>query len=43
MKNIDTMTDDIYRYLNFNEIQSYREAADRAENIPAINIQEIVA
>lgn len=39
MKNIDTMADDIYRYLNFNEISSYQEAADNAKNIPVTNIK----
>ena len=29
--NIDTMSDDIYRYLNFNEITKYQSAADSVE------------
>jgi len=28
---LDTMSDDIYRYLNFNEIKSYQESADDIE------------
>ncbi|MEE9493276.1 MAG: bifunctional aconitate hydratase 2/2-methylisocitrate dehydratase [Gammaproteobacteria bacterium] len=28
-KNIDTMADDIYRYLNFDQIKSYQDAADK--------------
>ena len=30
-KNIDTMADEVYRYLNFNEIESYQNAADSVE------------
>ena len=39
MKNIDTLSSSIYRYLNFNEIKSYMEAANRADTIPAVNIK----
>ena len=39
MKNIDTLSESIYRYLNFNEIKSYMEAANRADIIPAVNIK----
>ena len=41
MKSLDTMKGEIYRYLNFNEIQSFQEAADRAKNIPLTNIQDV--
>jgi len=41
MKNIDTMSADIYRYLNFNEIESYQHAADEAKNLPLTNIQDV--
>jgi aconitate hydratase 2/2-methylisocitrate dehydratase len=30
-KNIDTMSDEIYRYLNFNEIDTYQNIADEVE------------
>ena len=30
-KNIDTMADEVYRYLNFNEIDTYQDAADYVE------------
>lgn len=30
-KNIDTMSDEIYRYLNFNEIDTYQDIADSVE------------
>ena len=41
MKSLDTMKGDIYRYLNFNEIQSFQEAADRAKQIPLTSIQDV--
>ena len=34
---LDTMASDIYRYLNFNEIASFQDAAEQAL-IPAINV-----
>ena len=37
MADINPLSDEIYRYLNFNEIDSYVESANSAE-IPAINI-----
>ena len=41
MGNINTMSDNIYRYLNFNEIESYMKAAERAKSIPLTNIREV--
>jgi len=41
MQSLDTMQGDIYRYLNFNEIASFQEAADRAKLIPLTNVQEV--
>jgi len=41
MQSLDTMKGDIYRYLNFNEIESFQEAADRAKVIPTTNVQEV--
>ncbi len=41
MKPIDTMSDNIYRYLNFNEIDSFMQAAERAKSIPLTNIAEV--
>ena len=37
MNDLDTMADDIYRYLNFHQIESFQNSADQAV-IPAINI-----
>lgn len=41
MSSINTMSDNIYRYLNFNEIEDFMEAAERAKNIPLTNIQHV--
>ncbi len=41
MDNINTMADNIYRYLNFNEIESFMEAAERAQQIPLTNVQDV--
>jgi len=41
MGNVDTMAASIYRYLNFNEIADYMEAAERTRNIPVTNIQHV--
>lgn len=41
MQDVNTMSDDIYRYLNFNEIKSYMDAAENAKNIPLVNVREV--
>ena len=41
MDEINTMSDSIYRYLNFNEIEDFMTAAERAKNIPLTNVQEV--
>ena len=35
---LDTMADDIYRYLNFNEIESYTEVANKVVPIPIVEL-----
>ena len=40
MSEINTMGDEIYRYLNFHQIESFQAAAGGA-TIPAVNVQEI--
>jgi len=35
------MSDEIYRYMNFNEIEQYMQGADNAKNIPLQNIQDV--
>ena len=37
MKDLDTMSDEIYRYLNFHQIESFQNSADQAI-IPAVNV-----
>lgn len=37
MKDLDTMSEDIYRYLNFHQIESFQNSADQAI-IPTVNI-----
>ena len=39
MRDIDTLGSEIYRYLNFNEIESYLQAANQ-NNISAVNVVE---
>jgi len=41
MKNIDTMADSIYRYLNFNEIADYMEAAAKGKDIALTQVQDV--
>ena len=36
-KDLDTMADEIYRYLNFHEIESFQKSADQVM-IPAVNV-----
>ena len=40
MQEINTMGPEVYRYLNFNEIASYKEAADNAV-LPTIAIETL--
>ena len=41
MSKLDTMADHIYRYLNFDEIEEFLEASERAKSIPLTNIQDV--
>ncbi|RRJ84912.1 bifunctional aconitate hydratase 2/2-methylisocitrate dehydratase [Aestuariirhabdus litorea] len=38
-KDLDSMSADIYRYLNFNEMESYQKAADEGQRIAAVQLQ----
>ena len=38
---LNSMSSDIYRYLNFNEIESYQHAADEGKRIAAVEIQTV--
>ena len=39
-KKLDTMADEIYRYLNFDQIESFQKSADQV-TIPVVNIVEV--
>ncbi|MAY56107.1 MAG: bifunctional aconitate hydratase 2/2-methylisocitrate dehydratase [Gammaproteobacteria bacterium] len=41
MGEVKTMADNIYRYLNFNEIKQYMEAAERQKQIPVTNVADV--
>jgi len=41
MNSLNTMADEVYRYMNFNEIEDYMKGAENAVNIPLQNIQEV--
>lgn len=41
VKNIDSMSDEIYRYLNFDQISQYQESAEEGKRISAIQIEEV--
>ena len=43
MNSLNTMSGEIYRYMNFNEISEYMKGAENACNIPLQNIQEVQA
>ncbi|MEH6551157.1 MAG: bifunctional aconitate hydratase 2/2-methylisocitrate dehydratase [Pseudomonadales bacterium] len=38
---LDTMSDEIYRYMNFDEIESFQRGADEGKRISAVNIVEV--
>lgn len=38
---LNSMSSEIYRYLNFNEIESYQHAADEGKRIAAVEIQTV--
>jgi len=40
-KKIDAMASDIYRYMNFDQIESFRKAADEGKRIAAVEISEV--
>jgi len=41
MANVDTMSDNIYRYLDFSEIAEFMSGAENAKNIPLTAIQNV--
>lgn len=42
-KNIDSMADDIYRYLNFDRLVAFQKSAEEGARIAAVEIQELRA
>ena len=40
-RNIDAMADDIYRYLNFDQIDSFQANAEKGKQIAAVQIDEV--
>ena len=42
-KDLDSMSADIYRYLNFNEIEAYQQSADEGKRIAAVQIEQVSA
>ena len=40
---IDAMSGDIFRYMNFNEMDSYVNAAEEGSRIAAVEIREVGA
>ncbi len=42
-KNIDAMADDIYRYMNFDQIESFQKAANDGKRIAAEVIDVVPA
>ena len=42
-RNIDSMADDIYRYLNFDQISEFQKSAEEGARIAAVEIQELSA
>lgn len=40
-KNLDAMADDIYRYLNFDQIAEFQKSAEEGKKIAAVEIQEV--
>jgi len=42
-RNLDSMADDIYRYLNFDQIAEFQKSAEEGARIAAVEIQELSA
>jgi aconitate hydratase 2/2-methylisocitrate dehydratase len=39
---IDSMSDDIFRYMNFDQIESFQKGAQEGKKIAALQIQDVV-
>jgi aconitate hydratase 2/2-methylisocitrate dehydratase len=42
-KNLDSMADDIYRYLNFDQIAEFQKSAEEGARIAAVEIQDVAS
>jgi aconitate hydratase 2/2-methylisocitrate dehydratase len=42
-RNLDAMADDVYRYLNFDQIKSFKDSAAEGARIAAVEIQQVQA
>jgi len=42
-ENLDSMADDIYRYLNFDQIKEFQESAEKGARIAAVEIEQVQA
>ena len=42
-QNLDAMSEEIYRYLNFDQIASFQKNAEEGKRIAAVEIQEVRA
>ena len=40
-KKIDSMSDDIFRYLNFDKMEQFQKGAEEGKRIAAIEIKEV--
>ena len=40
---IDSMSDEIFRYLNFDQIESFQQGAEEGKRIAAVEVQEVAA
>lgn len=40
-KNLDSMSDEIYRYMNFDQISDFQKSADEGKRIAAVQIEEV--
>ncbi len=40
-KNIDSMAEEIYRYMNFDQIAEFRKSAEEGARIAAVEISEV--
>ena len=42
-RDLDSMSDEIYRYMNFDQIVEFQKSADEGKRIAAVEIQEMTA